>query len=100
MRIGRDPETGALGAPRPDRALTIEQMQELARQEAAGLVTIRNADGSETLNHEGRFIDFSIVRLGQDGKPVHDCIQGEAVVRRVLRTQPSRPLSAPEGDSP
>ena len=81
MRIARDPATGQIVAPEHSGpALTIDDMQELARREADGLVTIRNADGSETLNHEGRFADHTVVRIGPDGRPVFQCVHGPLVV--------------------
>jgi hypothetical protein len=79
MRIPGD------GAPeQTGPVLTVEEMQTLARLEAEGLVTLRNADGSETLNHEGRFADYTVIRIGPDGKPVFDCVQGEEAVKRAL----------------
>jgi hypothetical protein len=95
MRIQLD-AAGRIGPPEPAsfRPLSIEEQQALARQEAEGLVTIRNADGSETLNHQGRFADHSIVRIGKDGKPVFECVQGEGQMRHA--TQPDRPAPAQE----
>jgi hypothetical protein len=86
MRVAADPITGQLIAPEhAGPALSIEQMQDLARLEALGLITVRNADGSETFNHDGRFTDFSVVRVGADGKPVFRCVHGEFGVDHTLR---------------
>lgn len=95
------PADGASQASGP--ALTIEEMQALARQESEGLVTIRNADGSETLNHEDRFRDYTVLKVGPDGEPVFDCVQGEAALKQALRpaaptTKPSKPHATPKGD--
>jgi hypothetical protein len=84
MRVPADPATGEVPAGTPGRVLTIDEVQELARREAAGLATIRNADGSETLNHEGRFTDFSVVRAGPDGRPVFRCVHGELGIEHAL----------------
>ncbi len=79
------------------RALDIESLQDLARAEAAGLVTVRNADGSETLNHEGRFADFSVVRVGPNGRPLFSCVHGHAGCRMALRPDlPARAASEEE----
>lgn len=93
-----DPETRTLGLPPAalDRALTAEEMQDLARAEAAGLVTVQNADGSETLNHEGRFADHSIVRVGPDGKPVYSCVHGEGQLAHALHATPKAHPAAEE----
>jgi len=85
MRIAADPITGQIVTPEhTGRALTLQEMQELARAEAVGLVTIREADGSETLNHEGRFTDFSVLRVDASGKLVYQCVHGETVVEHTL----------------
>lgn len=85
-RIARDPATGEISAPEPTGpALTIDAMQDLARLEAAGLVTIRNADGSETLNHEGRFTDFSVIRVSRDGRRAFHCAHGRSGLEHALR---------------
>lgn len=93
-----DPETGRLGLPEPglQRALTITELQALARAEAEGLETIRNADGSETLNHEGRFADHSIVRVGRDGKVTYGCVHGEGELEHALHATPPAKSAAEE----
>jgi hypothetical protein len=84
-------------------ARTIEEMQALVRQESEGLVTIRNADGSETLNHEDRFRDYSVLKVGADGQPVFVCVQGEAALKQALRrttpaTRQTPPPATARGD--
>ncbi len=94
VRIARDPATGQIVAPEySGPALTIEAMQDLARLEAAGLVTIRNADGSETLNHEGRFTDFSVIRVGPDGRRIFQCAHGRFGMEHALgHAAPGTPI--------
>jgi hypothetical protein len=98
MILRVDPETGQLTLPEPalDRALTIEEMQALARAEAEGLVTLRHPDGSETLNHEGRFADHSIARVGPDGKVSFQCVLGEGQLAHALRLTPTAAPAAEE----
>lgn len=79
MRIVTDPVAEQSGS-----AMTIPEMQDLAHREAAGLATIHNPDGSETINHEGRFADYTIMRVGPDGKPTFVCVQGEEAAKRAL----------------
>ncbi|MGH7732059.1 MAG: post-PEP-CTERM-1 domain-containing protein, partial [Candidatus Eiseniibacteriota bacterium] len=86
MRIARDPATGQIVAPEPAGAvLTVEAMQALVRLEVEGLVTIHNPDGSETLNHEGRFVDYTVLRIGPDGRRVFQCAHGPFVGDQPLR---------------
>jgi hypothetical protein len=97
MILTVDPETGRLGLPETgQQALTITEMQELARAEAEGLVTVRNADGSETLNHAGRFADHSIAKVGPDGRVIYGCVQGEAELEHALHATPSAKPAAEE----
>lgn len=87
MRVARDPETGQLVAPEhAGPALTIAEMQNLAREEAEGMVTLHNADGSETLNHDGRFTDYTVIRVGPDGRPTFQCVHGKAGKGHALRS--------------
>ena len=91
-RVARDPVTGQLVAPDYAAPVTLDEMQAAARREAEGLITIHNPDGSETINHEGRFADQVVVRVGPDGRPVFICTQGKAIAQRVLRpTTPVHP---------
>lgn len=91
MRVAIDPVTGQLVAPEPQGpALTVEAMLALAHEHAQGLITVRNPDGSETMNHEGRFADFSVVRIGPDGRPVLQCAHGSLATGRTLRV-PANP---------
>lgn len=86
MRVTLDPATGQIAPPEhSDAVLTIEEMQALARREAEGLITIRNPDGSETLNHEGHFADYTVVRVGPDGRPAFVCVQGKGAATQALR---------------
>ena len=84
-----EPADAALDKAAPSPALTIEEQQAMARREAEGLVTIRNADGSETLNHEGRFTDHTVVRVGPDGKPFYECPRGPTWPDRHVEEEPS-----------
>lgn len=94
VRVARDPETGRIAAPEySSPAPSVEAMQALARLEAAGLVTLHNADGSETLNHEGRFADFSVIRVGPDGKRFFQCAHGRFGMEDALRQATPATLS-------
>lgn len=85
MVLTLDPESGRFGMPEHAAlAPSIEELQALVRQEAATLVTLRSADGSERIEHEGRFTDYTVVRFGADGKAVFECAHGEAGIRAAM----------------
>jgi len=93
MVVGVDPETGQLGMP------TAAQMVELSPREqamvsrsGAGLTEVRHADGTVSVNLQGRFQEFVVVRFGADGKPVYGCFDDGQALRRALQTPPAPPL--------
>ena len=88
MLVGVDPETGSLGMPERGLSvpLTIEELQAQVRHEAEGLTTVRHPDGSESIEHEGRFVDYMVLRVGPDGTPYFVCAHGEHGVQHALRT--------------
>ena len=92
MRIAIDPESGELRMPEHARAAapTLEALQAMAREEGAGLVTVRHADGSESIAHEGRFTDHTVLRIGPDGNPYFVCAHGTHGVQGALA--PNLPL--------
>ncbi|HKQ56905.1 MAG TPA: hypothetical protein VJY35_03465 [Candidatus Eisenbacteria bacterium] len=83
-KVAMDLMTGQLTAPEHGEAVTIDEMMAAARQEAEGLVTVRNSDGSETLDHHGRFAEHSVVRVGADGRLVFVCVHGKAGVAHAV----------------
>jgi len=86
MIVAVDPETGELIMPEREefQALSIEELQTIARREAEGLVTVRHSDGSESIDHEGRFADYTVMRIGPDGKPIFQCVHRSEGVRSEL----------------
>ena len=93
MVVAVDPETGALGMPEHElQELTVEELQAQARHEAEGLVTVRHPDGSESIEHQGRFTDYTVVRMGPGGRPLYTCVSGPHGIQNALRRdQPARP---------
>lgn len=95
MVIGIDRETGMLVMPAPD------QLARLAAQSQARAVSlrpamVRKADGSMSLDVRSWMREHSIVRLGPDGRPVLDCVDGHDAVVEALRHTPAAPSGAEE----
>lgn len=90
MIVGFDPETNQLGMP------TAEQLQELKLLENPknwsdeGLVVEIRPDGSKSIDVQGRFMEYTVVRMGPDGKLVYDCVQGPAAAKKLME-QPVDP---------
>lgn len=80
LRVAVDPETGELGLPSP------EQMQELVPPAAStgDLVVETRPDGSKHVSLRGRFLDYSVVRVGDDGRLERGCVQGTDAARQFV----------------
>jgi hypothetical protein len=93
LRVAVDPETGTLGMP--EHATTspgVDELQADARRIARELVTVRHADGSESIAHAGRLTDYTMVQVGPDGKLVFQCAQGATgIPERMPPVRPARP---------
>jgi len=92
--VAWDPETGTFGAPSAEQRLLLTPSEERGLSRSFdGLLAVRHADGSVSVDLQGRFQEFAVVRLGPGGRPVFTCLDDSAAVRRAL----VRPLSAPSG---
>lgn len=99
MVVGIDPETKTLVFPSAaDRAGL--QRQPLAGpaldRSDAGLTVIHRPDGSKMMDLQGRFQEYTVVRIAPDGKRVESCVQGPQV-EAALRA-PAKP--APDAAEP
>lgn len=93
MVVAIDPETGLLAMPTPEQLASLDRTATLSRAEeemlsrsSAGLREFRLADGTVGLDLGGRFQEFSVARLGPNGRVVFDCASDLDAVRRMLAT--------------
>lgn len=93
MVVALDPESGLFGMPTPEQLATLGRTATLSRAEeemisrsSAGLREFRLADGTVGLDLAGRFQEFSVARIGADGRVVFDCASDLDAVRRMLAT--------------
>lgn len=92
MVVAVDPETGVLGMP------TSEQLQALGLDQSAayddsdaGLVEVHHPDGTVSIDLQGRFQEYSVIRITPDGKKIMACVPTRAQAARVLAIPPSTP---------
>ena len=92
MVIAVDPETGALGLPSP------EQMLELTAQErtgllrtSAGLTEVRLPDGAVMVDLQGRFMEYTVLRIDPLGHLRFSDVDEERALIEAL----TRPVPAP-----
>jgi hypothetical protein len=104
MVVAIDPETGRLGMPTAEQlgALLPAGSLQLSPSErtgllrtSAGLAAVRRADGSVMIDLQGRFMDYSVVRLDANGRPRLGCVDDAAALSRWLGECESAPRSAP-----
>ena len=85
MVVGIDPETGELGMPTPEQLQKIsDSRQNLVDHSPAGLVEVHHADGSVSIDLQGRFQEYETVRVGPDGKLTYRCVDGEENAERAV----------------
>lgn len=91
MIVAIDPETGMLGLPTAEQSAALSRAATLSRAEEemlsrsfVGLREFRLADGTVGLDLGGRFQEFSVARIGADGRVTFDCLSDPTAVRRAL----------------
>jgi hypothetical protein len=85
LRVYMDSETGEVSdGVDPNAVVEIDpDMANALSHDPEGLTTRRNADGSETLDLEGRFHDASVVRMDENGKLII-CTENVANLEKAL----------------
>ena len=73
----------APGSARPMVRLSALEQAMISRS-ADGLFEVFHRDGSVTLDLQGRFQEFSFVRMSAVGRPVFSCMDEYAAVREAL----------------
>lgn len=94
MRVYLDPETGEVGA-QPDPSAVIElddAMQNALRYDDEGLKTTHHADGSVSMNLEGRYHSASMVHVDENGKRVI-CTDSADHAKHVVNNEISTPAT-------
>jgi hypothetical protein len=89
-----DPETGELTTGiAPASAVQLDpDTQNALRRDTEGLEVVRHADGSESIDLQGRFQSVSVVRIDENGKAIV-CTDNAASVERVLTEKTSTPAT-------
>lgn len=87
MMIGIDPETGILGPPTAEQRLQLMASEEqMLSRSSLGLVERPIPGGGVILDLDGRFQEFSFIRLGLTGRHVFGCANDAVTLRRGLST--------------
>lgn len=98
MIVGKDPVTGRIGKPTPEQRAEIERSAPLASpaldRSGEGLTVVHRPDGSKMVDLQGRFQEYTVVRIGPDGKKTQVCVQGPEV-EAALAGSPAAVTEAP-----
>jgi hypothetical protein len=103
MVVAIDPETGMLGAPTPGQRheLRAAASRPVAVGEPGGEpgpepLEVRHADGSYSATLDSRYMEYTVVRIGPDGRPITACVQGARAAESLAADSLSRPAAARE----
>lgn len=89
LRAVMDPETGQLATgTEASRLLSAKVMDEelstMLSRSSQGLVPVVHPDGRVSVNLQGRFMNASVVRIGQDGEVEQICVENAEEARIFL----------------
>lgn len=79
MLVGIDPETGRPGRPSEAFRAKLAGLAPGLDRSSDGLTVVTRPDGSQHVNLQGRFQEYTVVRLTPDGRKVEDCVDGPDV---------------------
>jgi hypothetical protein len=70
-----DPQTGQVRPLTQEEAQRLaDGLKQLANQSTDGLQSVRHADGSVSIDLQGRFQNVAVAKLDEDGKVIQSCI--------------------------
>ena len=79
MVIAIDPETGEVGMPTPEQLADLKLNEnEAVMKDDAGLVQVRHADGHWSMDLQGRFQEYAVIRKAADGTTTIGCVDHPA----------------------
>jgi hypothetical protein len=82
MVVGINPETGRPGMPSPEQREAIRNGDRDAAPSASldrsgeGLQVVHRPDGSRSIDLQGRFHEYAVIRIRPDGTKERICVQG------------------------
>lgn len=88
-QVAVDSQTGRLRQPtREEAKVLFEAMQKLLNASTDGLTITKHADGSESIDLEGRFQNFSVGKLNPDGTVSTKCVSNVGEAAAFLGVDP------------
>jgi|SRR5688572_33043845 len=79
MVIAIDPETGEVGMPTPEQLADLKLNEnESVMHEDAGLLQVQQADGHWSMDLQGRYQEYAVIRKAADGTTTIGCVDHPA----------------------
>jgi hypothetical protein len=93
MRVYLDPETGAVSStPTADATFEIEAaLDNSLRHDTQGLAQVTKADGTTSINLDGRYNDVMVVRVDANGKQEFCTGDVKTLAKGMTSTTPTGP---------
>ena len=63
-------------------------LKDLVNQSTEGLVEVRHADGSVSLDQQGRFQSVTVSRINKDGRITHSCVENPQAAASLFGIDP------------
>lgn len=92
MIIAIDPETGAIVPPSAAQVLRLTSAERTGLQRSsAGLTQVRLPNGTVMVDLQGRFMEYSVLRLDLQGRPRAACMDDERALLQWLTSSEPAP---------
>jgi hypothetical protein len=88
QRAEIDPQTGRLKEPTAEDSRELnDEMSKKHNRNPEELVVTQQADGTLMVQLGEEYMDVMVVKIGQDGKPVMDCVKGVSNAEAVVKAE-------------
>ena len=93
MVIAIDPETGEVGMPSPEQLsdLKLDENQAVSHDDA-GLTVVEHPGGMRSMDLQGRFQEYAVVRKAADGTKIYGCIEDPSKIETHVHPAPAAGL--------
>src|SRR2546422_994892 len=95
-----DPQTGRMAELTPEEAQKMAAgLKQMLNQSTDGLVQVQHADGSVSMDLEGRFQNVTVARVSKDGKLSQSCVDNPKAAGAFFGIDPKLIENQPEASA-
>lgn len=93
MVIAIDPETGEVGMPSPEQLADMKLTEnEAVSKDDTGLTVVQHPGGMRSMDLQGRFQEYAVVRKAADGTVHYGCIEDPSKIETHVHPAPAAGL--------